>query len=70
MFPEISAFSIGQLIDENPAECDFTRRFAHMDGSVAMDCDNSFRGWNLGITTAIAIKPAEPYELIDGVIVY
>lgn len=30
VFPEISAFSIGQLIDENPSECDFTRRFAHM----------------------------------------
>jgi len=70
VFPEISAFSIGQLIDENPSECDFTRRFAHMDGSIALDCDNSFRGWKIGIASAIAIKPAEPYELIDGVIVY
>jgi hypothetical protein len=70
VFLEISAFSIGQLIDENPSECDFTRRLSHMNGSVAMDCDNSFRGWKIGITSALAIKPTESYDLVDGVIVY
>jgi hypothetical protein len=70
VFPEISAFSIGQLIGEDPSECDFTRRFSQMDGSVAMDCDNSFRGWKIGLTSAMAIKPTEPCELVDGVIVY
>ena len=70
VFPEISAFSIGQLIDENSSECDFTRRFSHMDGTVAMDCDDSFRGWKIGLTSAMAIKPTEPCELVDGIIVY
>jgi len=64
------AFSIGQLIDENPEGCDFTRRFGNMNGSVAMDCADSLKGWQLGLTSAIAIKPTEPYELVDGVIVY
>lgn len=70
VFPEISAFSIGQLIDENPVECDFTRRFSYLDGSVAMDCDDSFRGWKIGLTSAMAIKKTEPHELVDGTIVY
>ena len=56
--------------DEHPDECDFTRRFTHMDGSVAMDCDDKFRGWKIGTVSALAIKPAEPYEMVDGVIVY
>ena len=68
--PGLPIFSIGQLIDENPGECDFTRRFAYMNGSVAMDCDNSFREWKIGITSVMAIKPTEPCELVDGVIVY
>ena len=41
LVPGLSVFTIGQLIDENPSECDFTHRFAHMDGSVAMDCDGT-----------------------------
>ena len=28
------------------------------------------KGWTLGLTRCIAIAPAEPYELVDGVIVY
>jgi len=68
--PGLSVFSIGQLIDENPAECDFTRRFGNTGGPVAMDCDERFKGWKIGLTSAIAIKPAEPYNLVDGVIVY
>jgi len=34
-----------QILDENPSECDFTRRFSPMNGSVAMDCGDSFKGW-------------------------
>ncbi len=56
LVPILSVFTIGYLIDENPGECDFTSRFAHMDGSVAMDCDNSFRGWNLGITRLLLLN--------------
>jgi len=35
-----------------------------------MDCADSVKGWQLGLTSAIEIKPTEPYELVDGVIVY
>ena len=70
LVPGNKTFSIGQLIDENPDECYFTRRFSHMDGSVAMDCDDRFHGWKIGISSALAIKPTVPYELVDGVIVY
>ena len=70
LVPGISAFSIGQLIDQDPAECDFTRRFTRTDGSVSMDCDDSFIGWKIGLTSALAIKPTESCELVDGVIVY
>ena len=35
-----------------------------------MDCDNNFDGWKIDINSAMAVKPAEQRELIDGVIVY
>jgi len=66
----LSVFTIGQLIEVNPANCDFTRRFSQMDGSVAMDCDDSFSGWKIGLTSALAVNPIEPCELVDGVVVY
>lgn len=62
--------SIGQLIDENPDECDFTRRFADVDGPVAINCDENFHGWKIGLASAITINPTEPNDLVDGVIVY
>jgi hypothetical protein len=62
--------SIAQCIDESPKECDFTREFGNREGAVAMDCDKSFDGWKLGIISPLAIKSLEPYELLDGVIVY
>ena len=68
--PEIEAFSIGQLIDEDPAECDFTRQFGPMDGAVALDCDERFSGWKMGIQFDIAIKPTQACDLVDGLIVY
>lgn len=59
-----------ECINENTSECDFTRRFSPMNGPVAMDCNDSFKGRQLGVTSAIAVKPAEPYDLVDRVIVY
>lgn len=65
-----SMFSIGQLIDESPKECDFTGAFSHLGGAVAMDCDRRFIGWKIGIMAPVAAKYTEIYELLDGVIVY
>jgi len=70
LVPGVSALSIGQIVDQNPEECDFTRRFAKMDGSVAMDCDGIFQGWKIGLISVITVEATEPYELVYGVIVY
>lgn len=70
MFPGIRMFFIGQVIDSNSKECDFTKTFAPIDGIVAFDCTKKFAGWKLGILSLIAIKETEPYDAFDGLIVY
>ena len=70
MVPNLKAFSIGQLIDENPNGCDFTKEFGPIEGSVAIDCDDRFSRWKIGIAADIAIKDTEPCQLFDGLIVY
>jgi len=70
IMPEIRIFSISQLIDENPEECDFTDVFGPIDGSVAIDCYRRFDGWKFGHASIIAIKPTETCDLVDGIIVY
>ena len=62
--------SIGQVIGESVYEDDFREKFAGLDGTVAIDLDGRYAGWKLGIVQSIAIKPAEVWELLDGVIVY
>ena len=42
----------------------------NMYGSVIMDGKDSFREWKIGLTSAVAVKQMEPYELDNGVIVY
>jgi hypothetical protein len=39
-------------------------------GVVALDLDDRYRGWQMGLTASIAIVPAECFELMDGLIVY
>ncbi len=68
--PEFRIFTISQLIDENPKECDFTAVFGPVNGSVVIDCDNKFDGWKFGPASIIAIKPSEACDLVDGIIVY
>ena len=63
-------WSVGQLINENPGECDFFRSYSSLPGSVALDVDERHRGWKLQYQYNIAILPVECFELVDGVIVY
>jgi hypothetical protein len=70
MIPDLKAFSIGQVIDEDPNECDFTKRFGPIQGAVAMDCTERFSDWKIGVTSAIAIKNTKTCQLFDGLIVY
>ncbi len=51
--------SIGQVIGETVFEDGFRREFGHIDGAVAVDLDERFAGWKLGIVESVAIKPAE-----------
>ena len=68
--PSTRMWSVGQMIDGNPNECDFTREFSSLPGAVALDLDDRYRGWQMGLTAPIAIVPAECFELVDGLIVY
>lgn len=68
--PVLRMWSVGQLINENPKECDFFRSYSSLPGSVALDVDERHRGWKLQYQYNIAILPAECFELVDGVIVY
>jgi hypothetical protein len=70
LMPHKRMVSIGQCIDESSKECDFTREYSKREGAIAMDCDRGFVGWKIGILSPVATEPLEPYELIDGVIVY
>ena len=68
--PSTRIWSIGQMIDGNPDECDFTREFSKLPDAVALDLDERYRGWQMGLVSSIAIVPAECFELVDGLIVY
>ncbi len=46
------------------------REFGPIDGAVAVDQNERFAVWKLGITQSVAIKPAEVWELLDGIVVY
>jgi len=67
---KLRAASIGQVIGKSVYEGDFRREFGHIDGAVAIDLDERYAGWKLGIVESVAIKPAEVWELLDGVVVY
>ena len=68
--PKIKMYSVGEMIHGNPDECDFTKRFSSLPGAVALDLDDQYRGWKLGMTSTIAIVPTECFDLVDGLIVY
>ena len=70
MMPDLRAFSIGQLIDEDPDKCDFTKTYSPVEGSIALDCTEGFSKWKIGVASKIAIKNTEPCQLFDGLIVY
>jgi hypothetical protein len=63
-------FSIGQIIGDSVYDCDFRERFGGHNEKVAVDLDERFAGWKMGILQSVAIKPVEVWELLDGMIVY
>ena len=51
-------FSIGQVIGESVCNCDFQEKFADLEGAVALDLDERFAGWKMGIGQSMATRPA------------
>ena len=68
--PAIKMWSVGQVIGKKAEQCDFTKRFGPLPDAVALDLDERYRGWKLGLTATIAIVPAECFEMVEGLIVY
>ena len=46
----------------------FRREFGHIDRAVAVDLDGRFAKWEMENLKSVAIKPAEVWKLLDGVI--
>lgn len=70
LMPNRHIFSIAQCIDESPDECDFTREFSSQKDVVALDCDERFVGWKIGMMAPVSAKYTAVWELLDGIIVY
>ena len=68
--PQLRLFSIGQCIDESPSKCDFTKTLGHIEGAVAVNCDERFSDWKIGILSSVAAKPKPVCDMFDGVIIY
>ena len=68
--PQLKLSSIGQCIDEDPSQCDFTKAFGHLEGAVAVNCDERFADWKIGIVSFVAAKPTPVCDMFDGVIIY
>jgi uncharacterized iron-regulated protein len=68
--PDLRIFSMVHIIGSAADTCDFSRRLSPASGMVATDVDSCFTGWRLGITACLALRPSQPFELVDGVIVH
>ncbi len=68
--PELALFSIVNLVSSIESDCDFSRAYGHRSTIQAFDLEPRFHTWRLGFTRWLAIRPAPPHELVDGLIVY
>jgi hypothetical protein len=68
--PEPKMFSVGQVIRDSVYEDDFQKRFGATNGTVAVYLDSRFTGSKSKVVHLGASKPAEVWELLDGMIVY
>jgi len=68
--PAFAMFSIVNIIGSPDTACDFARRMGSLSSDLALDVDQRFKGWELGLTRYAAIAPAEPWTLFDGIIIH
>ena len=59
-------FSIGSVVGESVFKEDFGDRFSGLDGAVALDLDERFKGCKPGTTESMAVMDAKNWELLDG----
>jgi hypothetical protein len=70
MRPDLKMHSIVNIIGSQKKGCDFSRTIKPASVPVAVAMDQRFSDWRLGLTNCIAIAPAPPNELTDGIIIY
>ena len=68
--PALRMSSICQCIKHAPLICDFCKNLGGKGKPAAIDCDDSFSGWKLGILEKVATESMKPHEVVDGVIVH
>jgi uncharacterized iron-regulated protein len=68
--PSLRVCSILNIVSGDEKTCDFSRAFGSQPGAVALDLDERFSHWRMGLTEHLAIRKAQPNLLVDGVIVY
>ena len=56
---KLHIFSIGQITGSSIDGCDFRERFSDYEGAVAVNLNERFAGWQMGIVELVAIKPAD-----------
>ncbi len=67
--PDLRMFSMVHIAESANMQSDFYR-LAPLTGTTALDLDHRHKDWRLGITDSMALRPSQPYELVDGVIVH
>ncbi len=67
--PDLKMFSMAHIIASNTMQSDFFR-LGQAEGAIALDLQKRYHDWNLGITDCLALRPSQPWELVEGVIVH
>lgn len=70
LHPHLKMHTVVNVLGGSPEGGDFSRKFGSVPSPVAVEVDKRFAAWQLGLTHCIAIKPTQPHELTDGIIVH
>jgi hypothetical protein len=68
--PHLKMHTVVNVLGGSQEGGDFSRKFGPVPSPVAVEVDKRFAAWQLGLTRCIAIKPTQPHELTDGIIIH
>lgn len=69
--PELNVFSVVNLVNEiKGASHDVGDLFTEQRGAAALDLDERFSQWRLGVTDCLAVRSSLAHELVDGLILH